>query len=790
MSTPTVFEGITVLDFTQGFAGAIVTMVMADNGASVTRIEPSVGSGRSRDPSERQAGYRQWHRGKRRLGVDLKDGNDANHVSTLAAHADVLVEAFRPGKMEKLGFDYETLAQSNPRLVYCSITGFGTKGKYRSYKAYEAVVAAVAGKMVDEGKAFGLGRPAMQAAPVASFGASQCALQGILAALHVRVGTGQGQKVETSLLQGLTPYDMVGWLPSQRPEVALSGRQEAVPQLGYIPARAKDGKWIQFANHAAHLFWAQVEALGLGHLRNDSRFELLPRGGTVEDQITFWEIVLMRVQEKSFDEWMDVFMKDGNVGADRIGFTEDGMDHSQVRHNGGVVQVLDPEVGPTEQIGPLVRFSKTPSAIGAKARASKAPIWPETTGAFPPHPLSGVIVLEAAVQYAAPFGPTLLADLGARVIKIEPTTGDTMREIVSLGVKTTQGKESIAIDLKAPEGQEIAHKLAARANLLMHNYRPGVTERLGIDYKTLSSINPKLVYLYAGLYGSDGPHCSRPGYHPIPGAICGEAVQQAGEGYPQDPQAQPSLDSLKAASLRLGRANQTADPNSAVVVGTAMLMGLLGLDRHGLGQEMLTTMVNSNAYTMSDDFIRFVGKEPRQRIDADLYGIGALYRLYETADGWVFLACVTDAEWYALCEALQCTDILQDERFQTVEERNSNAEPLAKLLGGMFKGKTASDWERLLASHDVACVRADGLPHAEWFGSDPSVLENEFITEVDDPVYGRIWRHGSTVHLSQTAGKLGRSMLVGEHTRAIMLEIGYADDEIANLKEKGVINYP
>ena len=790
MSTPTVFEGVRVVDFTQGFAGALVTMVMADNGATVTHIEPPPDSGRPADPSKAGAGYRQWQRGKETLALDLKDPQDAGRARQLAHEADVLVEAFRPGVMDRLGLGYEPVAQANPSLVYCSITGFGTRGKYQNVKGYEAVVAAVAGRLVDEGNTFGLGRPAMAAAPIASFGASQAALQGISAALYIRLRTGVGQRVETSLLQGLTPYDMGTWLPSQVPEVAIAGARGPTPMLGYIPARAKDGRWIQFANHAPHLFWAQTEALGLGHLKNDPRFSPLPRGATEENQVAFWEMVLERVQEKSFDEWMEIFMASGNVGADLLGYTEDGMDHPQVRHNGGVVEVKDPEVGPSEQIGPLVRFDGTPSEIGWEKNGAPALEKPRSTGPLPPNALSGVVVLEAAVQYAAPFGPTLLADLGARVIKIEPTTGDTMREIPSLAVKTTQGKESIAIDLKRPEGQQIAQKLAERAHLLMHNYRPGVTERLGIDYETLHRINPRLVYLYAGLYGSDGPHCRRPGYHPIPGAICGEAVQQAGEEYLPPADAEMSMEELKQASMRLGQANQSADPNSAVVVGTAMLLGLLGLERHGIGQHMLTTMVNSNAYTMSDDFIRYTGKPSRKRIDSGLFGMGALYRLYQAAEGWVLLACPTEPEWASLCEAVDEPALADDERFATAELRDANDGALSDALAGIFLTKTAEDWESLLTSRNVACVRADGLPHAKFFGSDPSVRENGFLATVTDPVYGPIWRHGHTVHLSKTPGKLGRSILIGEHTRTIMNELGYTDSEVTRLKEQGVINYP
>jgi crotonobetainyl-CoA:carnitine CoA-transferase CaiB-like acyl-CoA transferase len=324
-----------------------------------------------------------------------------------------------------------------------------------------------------------------------------------------------------------------------------------------------------------------MRALGLGHLRDDPRFAPLPNVDDPEIGVAYWEQVLERVREKTYAEWMTIFMADGNIGAERFTTTEQGMDHPQARHNGDVIEVIDRELGRTEQIGPLVRFRATKSEVrpppGAGAEAGAT-----ATGSGPgprtsDSGLSDLVVLELAGMYAAPFGPALLADLGLRVIKVEPLEGDPMRQRMPyIWPKTTQGKESIAVDLKTPEGRKILHQLVERANILMHNYRPGVPERLGMDYPTLKAINPNLVYHYAGSYGADGPYAHLPAYHPTPGAICGNAVQQAGEGYPPPPEADLTFTELKRASLRLSKANEgNPDPSSAMVVGTAMLLGLL-----------------------------------------------------------------------------------------------------------------------------------------------------------------------------------------------------------------------
>ena len=154
-SRPTVFQGLNVLDLSRGFAGALATMVMADNGAAVVRVEQAGAP----DPLAALPGYHQWHRGKERIEIDLRGAADLARAVQLAREADVLVETFPPGTTERLGLDYESLSQDNPGLVHCSITGFGERGRYGGYKHHEGVVAAVAGRMREFGRMFGVEFP-------------------------------------------------------------------------------------------------------------------------------------------------------------------------------------------------------------------------------------------------------------------------------------------------------------------------------------------------------------------------------------------------------------------------------------------------------------------------------------------------------------------------------------------------------------------------------------------------------------------------------------------------------
>jgi crotonobetainyl-CoA:carnitine CoA-transferase CaiB-like acyl-CoA transferase len=784
--SPTIFEGLRVVDLTHGFGGPLATMILGDNGAEVTRIVAPSDSAYRGDPCGHLGGTAQWHRGKRTVEADLKTDDGQRRVHDLIDESDILVESFRPGVLNRIGLGYDQLAGGNPALVYCSLTGFGRSGPWRDLPAYEGIVTARCGKMADFGRMFGYDRPAVVAPPIAGFAACQALLQGLCGALIVRQQTGVGQYVEASMLRGLGPHDIVDSFVGAQVAAAAgasTGRPRqmpAMPALGYIPARTRDGRWVQFANHAPHLFRLQAELLDLDGLLDEPEFAGLPFGGSPDARRRFWELVLERTSQRGYDELMAAVLAGGKVGMDMFTTTRDGMDHPQARYNGDVVMVEDPVLGLTEQIGPIARMSFTPSVIPAPvvANSRERPSPPRASGfPLPAHPLAGLLVLEAAAMYAAPYGPSLAADLGARVIKIEPLDGDPFRSSVpGYRMKTFEGKESLALDLKQPEAQAVVHRLAAHADAFVHNYRPGVAERLGCDEATMRRCNNRIVYLYAGAYGDSGPYARLPAYHPIGGAIAGNAVQQAGDVYPPAPSTTLDPPDLERISTRMAQANEgNPDANAALVVGTALCFGLLAARRFGYGQSMMTSMLAANAYIMSDDWIRYQGQPARPRPDADLLGFGALYRLYETAEGWVFLACTNDVEWEGL----------RGEMGLDVEARGDD--DLANRLSATFRKHTADEWEARLLAAGVGCVRADGRGYIQFSMEESALRETGAVVTVRHPELGSYQRHAPLVSLSRTASSPGAGATLGQHTRAILTELGYDDDTIADLVARNVV---
>src|SRR3990172_380229 len=189
-----VLDGVRLLELSWGIAGPVASMMLSDNGAEVIKVEPPDG-----DPFRSQPGYLVWNRGKRSLAVDLKRPEGQAILHRLAQGADVLLESFAPGVAQRLGADYDELAPLTPRLVYCSISGYGPEGPHAESPGYDHLVAARTG--VYEQPGFRPG-PTFVVFPLPSYGAALLAVQGVAVALYVRELTGRGQRVETSLLEG------------------------------------------------------------------------------------------------------------------------------------------------------------------------------------------------------------------------------------------------------------------------------------------------------------------------------------------------------------------------------------------------------------------------------------------------------------------------------------------------------------------------------------------------------------------------------------------------------------
>ncbi|CAB4824313.1 unannotated protein [freshwater metagenome] len=781
-------SGRRVLDLSDGFAGALCTMILGDNGAAVRR--PVIRGAAADEDRHEPPGARQWRRSTDEVLFD--PGTLAAAVDDLLAEADVVLLSTGSRALAALGWsaDGETaerLRATREHLVVCVIDALGDHPSFKAAPLHDGVVHAAAGRMFDNGVSFGKGRPAYVAAPLASYGASQSAAQGIIAGLLERDRSGRGQVVRTSLVRGLTIFDF--WGPEGAPSGIGRPTSELgpTPAIGYAPAPTKDGRWLQWANWAPHLNRQQLQLLGLGEVLDDPAYANLSVLAPA-DAHALWERVLVATAERTADEWMTVLAETGAAGGDIMRTTIEGMDHPQIRFNGDVATYDDPELGPVDQLGPIAAMSGGAVPVGPRPwtrvdDARRAPVVPASVRP----PLDGLVLLEAASMIATPIGSAILADLGVSVIKIEPIGGEPGRTLPF--IKTLQGKESITVDIKAPEGREIVQQLAERADMFLHNYRPGVPEKLGIDDASLRARNPRLVYLYVGGYGKHGPCEKMPAYHPVAGAVCGNAARQAGHGalsnVPVD------MAELKAASLHLSRANEGhPDPVTGALAATALLVGIAARDRAGIGAEMTTSMLCASAHLFSGDWIRYDGRPPIAEVDSELLGTDALDRLYETSEGWLFVGVDSTAAYQRLVAVVEkhCGSAgpLTEEKFSTVADRLANDDALVSALTEVFATDTADEWERLLLGAGVGAARADRGSFASFQQAEIASGRHALARRVSSPGRGEHWRASAVVDM-RGVDELGGACVAGQHSRAILAELGYTPAQIESLIERGIV---
>jgi crotonobetainyl-CoA:carnitine CoA-transferase CaiB-like acyl-CoA transferase len=556
--------------------------------------------------------------------------------------------------------------------------------------------------------------------------------------------------------------------------------------------QTKDGRWIVHSHTEPHFFPAWISVLGFDWIWDDERFKGAPYA--IADDKARVELILKieeRMKEKTADEWMALYVESGNVCGDIVQTTQEAIKHPQISATGATIAVDDPRVGPTLQIGPLAEIAAAPASPRDKA----------PTADLSDGPLSGITIVEAAYYYATPFATALLTDLGARVIKVEPVRGDPYRSlafgrqdadpVLNLGhnnmVRALQGKDSIALNLKDPRGKEIMHRLVEHADVFIHSFRPGVPESLGIDEATLRAIKPDLVYHYGASYGSTGPYARQPAIDPVIAAFAGTTAYQAGQGNP------PLTET-------------GADPAAAAGHAAALMLGLYARERTGHGQHIESQMIVSNIYLNIEDAIAYDGMTERRTPDYLQLGLGPTYRLYETgavdpdevfvpyqnpAPQWVFLSAEDDDAFARFCAMAGRDDICADPRFSSHTAREENADALADALAEVFGTRSAPEWERAAVAAGVGCVMADSIGHFAFLHRDPQADAVSMMTTSTHPSFGgRYWRHAPIVGFSRTPGRAKPFCEKGEHTRQILRDLGYGDEEMTTLKDDEVITWP
>ncbi len=390
-------------------------------------------------------------------------------------------------------------------------------------------------------------------------------------------------------------------------------------------------------------------------------------------------------------------------------------------------------------------------------------------------PLSGYRIVDLTSMLSGPWATSILGDQGADVIKVEvPGRGDHTRSLGNRSgglpagfLNINRSKRSLTLDLKHPRGKAVLEKLAAGADVLVQNFRPGVVERLGIGEADIRRHAPGIVYVSISGFGERGPLAGKPVYDPIIQALSGLTTVQAGSD---------------TARPRLVR-TVLPDKLTAVVAAQAITAALLARERSGEGQHVRLSMLDAvlNFLWASDMGGQTFPERPVESQAAASF----IDLIYETRDGYMTVSTMTDREWAALARAFERPELADDARFATPEARDRNVDERLSLVQEVLRARTTVEWLAIFEREDVPCAPA--LTRREVI-EHPQVLASGIVVELDHPVAGRLRQARTAARFEGTPPDLGQGApCLGEHNDEILRELGYAPAQIDELRVLGAL---
>jgi crotonobetainyl-CoA:carnitine CoA-transferase CaiB-like acyl-CoA transferase len=393
--------------------------------------------------------------------------------------------------------------------------------------------------------------------------------------------------------------------------------------------------------------------------------------------------------------------------------------------------------------------------------------------------LEGIVIVDMTQFQQGPVATTMLAEMGAEVIKVEPRlTGDPGRyhhPVAKVGLSSyfeanNRGKKSITLDIRKDKGKEILYKLVEKADVFVENFRVGVAERRGFGYDDLRRINPGIIYDKISGWGLKGPSAKLPGYDGV-GQSIGGVASIVGE----------EKDRLSTLKVSIG------DQTGGFLAAYGIMVALFHRERTGEGQKIDSSLIGGQIalmgfqmqyHLLSDEVL------PRTRSRMSRSGTPTLASTFEAKDGKSFHIQIIGKDFDRCFKALGMENFLTDPRFDTQEKRFRDQDGFHAPLDELFLTKNRDEWLRILRENDIVCAPVNNFAEA---ANDPDVIANEYITEVDHPKAGRIRVLGIPVKFSKTPGHIGTAPELGQHTEEILKRFGYSLAEIAELKREEVI---
>ncbi|MFN8508856.1 MAG: CoA transferase [Dehalococcoidia bacterium] len=745
-------DGFRILDCSEGLAGPMAAMHLADFGAEVIKVEPPGGERGRSNP-----GFPLWNRNKQGLVLDIHVPADAVRLRELLATADGCVFSQPLDVLEAAGLDPASMTKLNPALAYlhtpswplpvesvellCAASGIGVSQFAKTPVPVDPVIPHVL---------------YMQAVMGAS---------GIVSALIERERSGRGQAVTVSGIQAALAATTGGVTHRTGDPPRPKG-----PPTGGTPTyrlyQCGDGDWIFAAGLTPAFRVALLTAVGLlDELLIDPRIGGEPAMMWLPENMPWVsERIEAVMRTKPAAEWLTI-IADGGCPCGPVWDRETWLAYPQLAAIGMWTTIDDPNAGRVSMPGIPINLAASPAtvrtpspALGATSEPGPhtSPLKPTGGEAPGPGPLAGVRALDLGAIIAGTYAGSILADFGADVLKVEPLGGDTFRSSGAGFVGYNLGKRSIALDLQKKEGRDAFLRLVANSDVVVDNYRPGVLQRLRIDYDSLKAVNPRIITVTVNGYGHAGPMANEPGFDPLLQAASGMMVAQGGDG---DPVffAVPVNDVAWAPTAALGA-----------------VFALLHRARTGEGQAVTTSLAAQSVMFQSGELVRYDGRPPARIGGTDYQGPSALDRYYAASDGFVRLQATAEGDRARLAAAnLLPGGVVLDEA------------ATAGALTASISKLTRDEAVAILAEAGVAAAPARVNRELT---SVPDYLAQGAVEQSDFGGGRPVWVAGKYALFSRTQREGPKETPgLGEHSTQLLTEHGFAPAEIDALLAAGAM---
>ncbi|MFC1928893.1 CaiB/BaiF CoA transferase family protein [Chloroflexota bacterium] len=814
-----------VLDLTDD-KGLYCGKLFGDLGADVIKVErPGGDPARSIGPfyhdeydPEKSLFWFAFNANKRGITLDIETADGQDTFKKLVKSADLVIESFPPGYMDKLGLGYSNLERINPGIIMVSITPFGQTGPYKDYKAPDIVAWAMGGQMYVWGDP---DRPPIRISHHSQaylHAGAEAAVSAVMA-LHYREATGEGQQVDVSIQASVAyitymvtaSWDMMRRIHRRgggellRPGINVRTRRVWPCKDGYILFYWEGGERARLHN-MQFVNWMDSEGMADDFLRE---FDW-----DTYDLETTTQAVVDRLEEATGKFFMSHTKAELLEGAVKhrailypISTTKDILDSVQLAARGFWAEVEHPELGTTITYpGAFAQLSEASPGISRRApligehnqeiyekelgvpegeslTSKQAGGYPELAvkraggKAGQRKLLEGIKVVDFTRVITGPLTVKYLADYGAEVIKIESTRRHDAGRLsrpqkdglvgVNRGGSFNQyntGKLSVTLNLAHPRGVEIAKKLIARADVVVENFAGGVMARMGLSYEELKKVKPDIIMVSSCMMGQTGPHAAHPGFgHHLTGLSGFNHIA----GWPD------------REAPYLGPYTDYIAPHFHVL---AILAALDYRRQTGKGQYIDMSQYENGVHFMTPLLLDYALNHRMAGRTGNRYPYAAPHAAYRCRgeDRWCAIAVFTDDEWQGFCKVIGNPAWTEEPRFSTLQERKENEDELEKLVEDWTINHPA---EEVMGMMQVAGVAAGVLQTGEdLLEHDPQLKHRHFYWELDHPELKKYHALGHSFVLSKSPCELRRAPLLGEHTEYALKEfLGMSDDEIAEL---------